>query len=983
MNSIADHIVSTITHAYKKHFYTYIEKDIKEECSDLEKLESFIVSCYQTDITDKERAEIKLRIHEQIVYNWNKDEAGKSLEEALPGFVEQLNGIFNELPVLHVREQHKERFYPQKDDSRYIRFGKWLKRSKFHTGNIPLYTYNGLLKLFRKKPLKIHYPKHPVHVKNLATGIFKHEIIALLNDQFNAYYPPVTKAYLAVKKFEEDKSENSASTLYESVHSALRKELNELLFNYEHDLANKLENLKIVFENSYQKAGTFELPNKKYAETILAKNWQKLNHNWQVADKQWFNTFDLLFDEWRADLEFMSLYYKNRSHFQDLKQLQEQHLSKNIYPEIAAIEQFIQEGAESLKKESSESFKKALLTLHFNASRELDKKIIPSFIEKIGNKNLTNLLSKLEISVSAAVNELPAEHKVAKIITYDTPTPDEEIQLIAPAELVSFELLPAFQNKLNTIKSALFEQLNKVLDEANNIDHIITFGLNTARIEMDGGKDYQDAQSIANESLDKAATRLSDVREAFEQTVIQANEGLEKALEQLNKGLLDLTVNENVREIRLRITKAKAVQQTALTRKKLTDRFNNTFEKLRTEIVSVYQDVSKRVVEWRNRFILTAQKPVENREASDFLSESQKVIDGLPVIYRYLYQIEPLSDLELFEGRSKEIEQVQQAFGKWEAGNIGSTILLGEKWSGLTTLINYIKKETKFNHPIAQVSIEHTLTDTGQLIALLANALKAPEITTADELEKHLNESTKKIIIIEDIQRLFVRKVNGFGPLEFLCELITKTGRQIFWLASCTEYAWSYLDKTIGTSEYFGYQIPLQKFSDEQITQIIWKRNKVSGYKIIFEPNEVDLEHKSFKKWAEEEQQAYLRKKFFNSLNDFAKSNISMALLFWLLSTKKIDQRQVVIRSFKKVDLSFLQNIAKEKVFVLHALILHDGLTSEMLATILRKSESHTQKVLLKLIEDGILMQSHHEYLVNPLIYRTVTNLLRSKNLIH
>ena len=51
-----------------------------------------------------------------------------------------------------------------------------------------------------------------------------------------------------------------------------------------------------------------------------------------------------------------------------------------------------------------------------------------------------------------------------------------------------------------------------------------------------------------------------------------------------------------------------------------------------------------------NRFILTAKKPVLTKQVSDFLLEYQQAMSVLPVIYKRLYQIEPLQDLELFEG---------------------------------------------------------------------------------------------------------------------------------------------------------------------------------------------------------------------------------------------------------------------------------------------------------------------------------------------
>ena len=119
------------------------------------------------------------------------------------------------------------------------------------------------------------------------------------------------------------------------------------------------------------------------------------------------------------------------------------------------------------------------------------------------------------------------------------------------------------------------------------------------------------------------------------------------------------------------------------------------------------------------------------------------------------------------------------------------------------------------------------------------------------------------------------------------------------------------------------------------------------------------------------------------NLIDFSESNITMALMFWLLSTKSVDQDRIVINSFQKPDLSFLEILNLEKIQTLHALILHDGLSVEQFSEVMRKKLQASHLLLSMMLEDGILVKKENQYLVNTLVYRSVISLLKAKNLIH
>jgi len=276
----------------------------------------------------------------------------------------------------------------------------------------------------------------------------------------------------------------------------------------------------------------------------------------------------------------------------------------------------------------------------------------------------------------------------------------------------------------------------------------------------------------------------------------------------------------------------------------------------------------------------------------------------------------------------------------------------------------------KFNNP-----------DPKNLIKSFSELLET-EFADKEAIIEHLITGKKRIIIFENLQKLFIREMHGQKALVEFIDIMTATQKNVFWIGSMSIYTFNYLERSLKMSAFFSYHIPLEPLSNDEISQLIIKRNRISGFKIKFEALDKDINDKKFKKLSDSERQQFLKERFFKDLNNFAKSNISMALMFWLLSTKKVDDQTIIIKNFKKPDLSFLASIKMDRVFVLQALIMHDGLKLEQVANVLSYSLTKTKFLLLELLEDGVLIEKDDQYLVNPIIYRNTVQLLKSRNLL-
>jgi predicted transcriptional regulator len=214
-------------------------------------------------------------------------------------------------------------------------------------------------------------------------------------------------------------------------------------------------------------------------------------------------------------------------------------------------------------------------------------------------------------------------------------------------------------------------------------------------------------------------------------------------------------------------------------------------------------------------------------------------------------------------------------------------------------------------------------------------------------------------------------------------EIISKTNKNIFWIATSTNFAFEYLRKTIKLDDYFTYQIKFRAINNLQMADLIKKRNSISGYKLHYEINPNMPEGKELSRLADDEAQKLSEKEFFNSLNKKMQSNISLALLFWLRAIKEIEDRTLLIKPKLELNHAIFDSLSSEKTFILQMLVLHDGLKLEEIQKTVNFSLSKTNLLVQIMCDDGIINKEDDIFYVNPLLYIQTIELLKSKNFLN
>ena len=924
-----------------------------------------------------------------------------NLQELFPDFYVALEKFISESDEKVIEFQDPERFANKQTDKLHIKIRKPVKKFFYNISNLPISVGNIFRKLFRKPIKEKKIWKRFVLLKNLRQYHLYNNLSLKLIEITRKLFQLRSSTAKELWSVYESLDENINQKHYPSGDNNSLDKINELniqqkisellvrLNQFEESLINDLDNsFKPVFatyEADYLTAGTIENPGWKLRKGVLKRKNKQISESASRVFNGWKNNFTSLGDDWEMNNELYQIRYNTLIQLDKYSSVFKSNIEKNLIPRSNELASFIKKL--NVKLDSAKNIND-LLNLYRETkgqiNQELTNKLIPEITAVILDQNLTGIVAEFDNLIREEINNVKQKRVLVKTDEYDKEIKDSEINIFSPREILEYSTAPKFFSATGKFRTFINSQIQQIQNELAEIDHISDFNVESALNLLESENDTEKSKTIALEGLDRAIKKIVEIKNKFDNLSIIFDSELSSATSEFNSDLKSLTETEKIFNIKVNLAKAKTIERSKQVRKKVVQNIKNVLPQLLSLAQKGLRKTSKSYQKIRELIGLAPAAKVIASEVSDYLAETQLAIHRLPFVYQRLFEVKPLNDARFFFGRETELSKLNRALTNWQKEKFASTIIVGEKGSGSTSLINYFLANNADQYDIIRSSVLEPILDLDSFFKLLSRILKVPRFNSIEEIIEYLNKlPAKKVIILENLQRLFLRKVDGFYVLKAFFEIISKTNKNIFWISTCTIYGWVYLDKTIHAFDYFGYVINLAKLDEDQITNLVSKRHRVSGYNIEYVADESTLKSKSFKKLTEEEKQPYLMKKYFVELNNFAQGNISLALIFWLRSAKEIVDDEIKIGSPPDLDYSFLANLSSDKIFTLSALLLHDGLHEEDHSEIFSVPLNKSRLLFLLLYDDGIIVKQNDLYIVNPLLFRQIVSLLKSKNIIH
>jgi hypothetical protein len=354
---------------------------------------------------------------------------------------------------------------------------------------------------------------------------------------------------------------------------------------------------------------------------------------------------------------------------------------------------------------------------------------------------------------------------------------------------------------------------------------------------------------------------------------------------------------------------------------------------------------------------------------------------GLPEEYVALFEAEPVDREDFRVRRRAPVEEAVEAVEQWREDLLqGSLAISGEQGIGRTSLVNQIVREIEREYPKFEVrrnELTDKLKDRQRVFDWITDLFDLGDVfESREELVNALRELPPRIIVIDDCQHLFVREIGGFEGLDSFLEIVSMTDEIHFWMLTFNKFAWNYINRVHPRQHYFGTVHELDTWSEEEIKELIERRNLLSERKISFTDLIVTEDQ------GEDDFYEVIKTSngYFRLLREFSKGNPRVALRYWRRSIKIDQEGTVQVSLFRKPSMRPIEQLEDEYLFVLAAIAQHGALDAAELAEITNSQFAFCEMALNYFDERDVVDMVGRRAVISPLYFRQVVNKLVASN---
>jgi hypothetical protein len=341
---------------------------------------------------------------------------------------------------------------------------------------------------------------------------------------------------------------------------------------------------------------------------------------------------------------------------------------------------------------------------------------------------------------------------------------------------------------------------------------------------------------------------------------------------------------------------------------------------------------------------------VTRRTALD-VDDRSDVYQQLPMIYRRLFRLEPVQDPRFLVGREAEMAALVETRARWSTGKPVSVVLVGERGSGKTSLLNCATVRVFTDAPPVRAAFCERILDADGIDAFLRQALGLPEgADLAEQLRKQ-----RRVILLEEVERTFLRCVDGFQGIRRLLSLVTLSCRSTLWVLCLNQLAFKFLDPAVGMQQMFSHRINAMSVEPEHLVNAILLRHNLSGLRLRFArpPSRHPLIERLRRPLGLDRR---AREVFFDALYAQSEGVFRSAFELWHRYIESSHGGVLRMRFPDSVDADpLITGLDRQDLFTLQAVLQHGSLTPAECARVFCVAEDAARARLDALVDRGIL----------------------------
>ena len=324
---------------------------------------------------------------------------------------------------------------------------------------------------------------------------------------------------------------------------------------------------------------------------------------------------------------------------------------------------------------------------------------------------------------------------------------------------------------------------------------------------------------------------------------------------------------------------------------------------------------------------------------------------NLPEEYLALFRNGPISDPTGLLGREAELAAIREALSRWEAGERFHVLLVGERGSGKTSLVDCAQKQCFRHLEVIRGDLGQRLTLEPQIREFLHRLLGA---APAEESETFL-ASRRRVVILEGVERAFLRRVGYYGAIRAVQSLIAATGTTTLWILTVDQPAIEFLNAAFRFADSFSQRIDLAPCSPETLQEAIKNRHARAGLQVAFTGTP---KGKTFTGWPlrADSREKDRESDFFKVLARESGGILEPAFELWVAQVEGVEHDVVHVSQDGQVpDSSSLKDLDLSDLFTLRAILQHGCLTPDEHATVFHTDISRSQAQIDRLCARGLV----------------------------
>jgi hypothetical protein len=393
--------------------------------------------------------------------------------------------------------------------------------------------------------------------------------------------------------------------------------------------------------------------------------------------------------------------------------------------------------------------------------------------------------------------------------------------------------------------------------------------------------------------------------------------------------------------------------------------------------------IGKRLLAEGGLLSLLRAKLLRRMSRRTTIREEQQAPVELPERYVAQFPLYPLQgeEGEVLLPRQERLDRALVQIKRWQRKRMdGSLVVVGEKGIGKTTFLALLDRATEGIY-VSRHTLNRKYRSEQALVADLAEAFGFEGVQTVGALAAKLRDGGEQVVLLDEAHNVFLRTIDGFRAVEALGRLVNHTSENVFWVLVFNSHAWNFVSRASRHARIFRQVLRLPAWTQDEIEELIARRNERAGLEIEFEELLLDAEESStggFELVASADG-------FFRLLWEVSRGNPRVATYLWLRALTPVTPKKLRVGLIREEPAAALEKMDPELLFALAAVAQHENLSYDELRQALNASVDEAAHAGRYLGEQGFLEAKHNDprrMTLAPRFHRQVLRALRENHLL-